>query len=227
MNAMKHRTLLARHRWLRDGAILALASYALYVGVKQILAYTARPPEHPVDYVKVNDWQKYAKAGHSIGPEDATVTIVEFIDYTCQVCKEAEAELEVLRSQYSTDLLMVYRYLPTAGHRSLEVFRLVECAAQIGRFKEVHRAVLAHADTLSSWDWKEWLSDIADADARAAYTVCMDVAPQHVAVRRDAIVARELGLRGTPSFLINDMLVAGYPGLTALDEVVRIALGHR
>ena len=53
-----------------------------------------------------------------------------------------------------------------------------------------------------------------------------DIAPHIAAIHRDTIAANELGLRGTPSFLINNMLVEGHPGLATLDEVIRIAL-HR
>lgn len=225
---MKYGARTRRQRWLRDGPILALAGCALFAGVRWLIEYTALPSTNSAVYVEVNDWEKYATAGHRIGPSQATVTMVEFIDYACQACKDAEADLELLRDRYSADLLMVYRYLPTTSAESLEAFRFVECAARIGRFSEVHKAVLAHVDSLSTWNWADWLSGTSDESVRAAYMECVetDIAPHIAAIHRDTIAANELGLRGTPSFLINNMLVEGHPGLATLDEVIRIAL-HR
>jgi hypothetical protein len=63
----------------------------------------------------VRHWRTYAEVGHRMGPETATVTIVEFSDFQCPFCRRAAPTLRALRLRYPHNVAVVYRHYP--GHQ--------------------------------------------------------------------------------------------------------------
>jgi len=44
------------------------------------------------------------------------------------------------------------------------------------------------------------------------------------AIEWDTAAGRRLGVRGTPTFLINELMIAGYPGAERLEQYVNAAV---
>ena len=91
------------------------------------------------------------------GPDDAPVTLVEYGDFECPYCGQAEPALRELLAEFGDDLRYVYRHLPlTDVHpRAQLAAEASEAAGEQGEFWEMHDLLFAHQDALRPPDLLE------------------------------------------------------------------------
>ena len=76
------------------------------------------------------------------GPQNASVTIVEFFDPACETCRAFYPIVKNLLAQYPNEVRLVLRYAPF-HHGSDQVVKLLESAKSQGKYQAVLEAVLA------------------------------------------------------------------------------------
>jgi len=142
----------------------------------------------------------------SRGPVKAAVTIVEFSDFECPFCRQAQETLKQVAEQYA-EVRLVFKHLPSEGHRnSLPAARAAYCAGEQERFWEFHDALFA-ASKLSSETFAELAGSLGLG--REKFAACLSAERSRAAVVRDIETARRYRIDSTPSFLINGKLVKG------------------
>ena len=195
---------------------------AIIVGGNRLLQMATAPPGS-FESEEVADWRRFSGAGHRVGPSEAPVVIVEFLDFTCPYCQEAAFGLELLRDRYSADVAVVYRHLPSDRPNSLSAAVAAECAARFGRFIQFHDALMARRGAITANTWPEWAEHAGIPDT-IAFVECMAETTGSPNIQRDTLAARELGVQATPTFLINNRMFRGYPGFDRFHDVVREAI---
>ena len=90
---------------------------------------------------------------HTRGPDDAPVTIVEYGDFECPFCGQAEPVIRELLAGYG-DLQYVWRHLPLNDvHLTAQLAaEASEAAADQGAFWEMYDLLLSHQDELQPKD---------------------------------------------------------------------------
>jgi protein-disulfide isomerase len=160
---------------------------------------------------------------HVRGGERAPVTLVEYGDYECPYCGQAEAVIRELLDSFGDELRYVWRHLPLGDvHPNAQMAaEASEAAAEQGRFWEMHDTLLTHQDELSAADLRE--------DARR---LRLDLDRFWEAVRRrrhaarveeDVAGADASGVAGTPTFFINGRRHHGAYDQQSLAAAVRAA----
>ena len=163
---------------------------------------------------------------HIRGPEkDALVTLVEYGDFECPYCGQAEpAVRELIRE--SGELRFVFRHLPlTEVHPHAQLAAEgAEAAAVQGAFWEMHDMLMDHQGALTTRDLIGYAAEIGlDAEKfqndlrkhAGAYRVAEDVDSADLAT-----------VSGTPTFFINGNRYYGAFDLAALKEAVHTAKGR-
>ncbi len=91
---------------------------------------------------------------HIRGPDDAPVTLLEYGDFECPYCGQAEQVIRELLLSVGTDVRYVWRHLPLndVHPRAQLAAEASEAAAAQGRFWEMHDALLADQDSLRASD---------------------------------------------------------------------------
>src|SRR5919112_2945177 len=91
-----------------------------------------------------------SKRDHVRGPDDAPVTLLEYGDYECPYCGQAESVIRELLESFGDDLRYVWRHLPLSDvHPNAQLAaEAAEAAAAQGRFWEMYDVLLAHQDEL-------------------------------------------------------------------------------
>jgi Na+/H+ antiporter NhaA len=160
---------------------------------------------------------------HIRGGEDADVTLVEYGDYECPYCGQAEPVVRELLREFGDDLRYVWRHLPlTDVHPNAEIAaEAAEAAGAQGKFWEMHEALIGHQDALRPIDL-----------ARYAEALSLDVdrfwddlrRHRHAArIARDVASADASGVSGTPTFFVNSRRHQGPYDLASLADAVRAA----
>jgi Na+/H+ antiporter NhaA len=160
---------------------------------------------------------------HIRGSARATVTLLEYGDYECPYCGQAEVVIRELLESFGEELRYVWRHLPLGDvHPNAQMAaEASEAAAEQGGFWAMHDTLLTHQDELSAGDLRE--------DARA---LGLDVERLWDAVRKrrhaarvedDVASADASGVAGTPTFFINGRRHHGAYDQESLAAAVRAA----
>ncbi|WP_313136212.1 DsbA family protein [Paracoccus jeotgali] len=163
--------------------------------------------------------------GHSWqgGNPDGDVTVVEFIDYRCGVCRQAFPQVEQLL-QDDKNIRMIFIELPILGQESDLASRFA-VAVQQAEGPEAYKRVHDHFYTMRGNVTIETLREIAtemgfDADQIIG---AMNSDAVTDVLRKNAQLAQALQISGTPSFVIGDRLLRGLPqgGIAPVIEQTR------
>jgi protein-disulfide isomerase len=140
---------------------------------------------------------------HVRGAHDALVTLVEYGDFECSYCGQAESVIRQLLASFDDDLRYVWRHLPLNDvHTSAQLTaEATEAAAAQGKFWELYDTLLAHQDTLTPPDLRRYAQDLGlDVERFWEDLRHHEHAPR---VAEDVASADSSGVSGTPTFFIN------------------------
>jgi Na+/H+ antiporter NhaA len=163
---------------------------------------------------------------HIRGPERAIVTIVEYGDFECPYCGQAEPVLRELLAGHG-DVRYVWRHLPLTDvhpHAQLAA-EASEAAAEQGAFWPMHDLLLRHQGALLMPDLMGYATEAGLDPARFRDRLTRRADAARVA--EDVDSADLSGVSGTPTFFINGRRHYGSYDITALTEAVRAAKAAR
>lgn len=192
---------------VRKNGLAVAAVAALCVGaVLGVRAYQAR--KSPVAETPAAALLATAK-----GDPRAEVRIVEYIDYQCMACGKASKRLRALMDRHPGKVYLEVRFFPLNMHRhGLASAVLARCAAEQGKFWELHERLF------ETQMWWGGLDDTASAFLGFGRALGLDVPRLEACVaseetkskvRAGLAEAQALGVRSTPTFLINGKMVVG------------------
>ena len=162
--------------------------------------------------------------GVTLGNKDGDVTFVEFFDYNCGYCKRAMADmLDLMKTDQK--LKVVLKEFPVLSQGSVE-------AAQV--------AVAVRMQDPSGKKYLDFhqklLGGRGPADKARALAVAKDVGLDMAKLEKDMAspeakatieenfkLAEDMGMNGTPSYVIGKQIVVGAVGLDGLKEKIGIA----
>ncbi|HJP86545.1 MAG TPA: thioredoxin domain-containing protein [Gemmatimonadaceae bacterium] len=171
----------------------------------------------------VANWKAYAKGGHRIGNVKVPVTVVMFSDYQCPYCKAAQRDLSEVSAGNADIFSVIYRNFPLSFHRAaLGAALAAVCADQQRRFEPMQAALFGGADSLEDRSMTQ-LAKTAGVNNLAAFDSCLTSRAAQHAVREDSTAGARLGVHGTPTFLVNNLRIVGYPGRDSLLAYIRRA----
>lgn len=145
------------------------------------------------------------------------VTVVEFFDYRCAYCKRVATVLEQLQKD-DPQVRIVYKDFPILGADSLSAAKAALASQAQGRHTEFHGALLGATDRLT----KELVLRLANEVGLNIEKLVTDMDnSEHLAViTRNQTLAKDLGITGTPAFVIGNQLVLGAVDLTAIKALI-------
>ncbi len=160
---------------------------------------------------------------HVRGPDDAPVTLVEYGDFECSYCGQAEQVIRELLTRGGTDVRYVWRHLPLndVHPRAQLAAEASEAAAAQGSFWDMHDLLLSHQDALSIKDLARYAEELGlDVERFLDDLRRREYAPR---VAEDVASADESGVSGTPTFFINGRRHYGVYDIDTLTEAVSAA----
>lgn len=151
-----------------------------------------------------------------IGNPQGNVTVVEFFDYMCGYCKAVHADVNRLVKE-DRNVKLVFKEFPILGPGSLVASKAALAARKQGKYQPLHDALMEHRGPMD----EPTVLRLARSVGLDTDRLKEDMESPKV---RDVIVANraladELGIRGTPAFIVGDDIV---PGAIKLDEMKRL-----
>lgn len=161
------------------------------------------------------------------GAADAPVTVVAYSDFTCPYCAQAAGTVAALMEHYKGKVRLVFKHYPLKSHDNAEIASRLFVAAGMqdeakawalydamfmerGRvIKEGQPFIVQKAEELGL-DGKKL---VRDAKSEFANRI----------LQEDRAEAEKLGIEGTPTFLVNDIVVRGSLPLQQFADAIDMA----
>lgn len=151
------------------------------------------------------------------GDRNGDVTVVEFFDYRCGVCRRVHP---IVASLMKGDkrLRRVYKEWPILGPKSVYAARAALASRRQGKYLAFHKALMESPSPLT----EESILTIAESVGLNRKRLVKDMKRPEIAdtLRRNFALASSLKLNGTPSFVIGDTLLRGGRDLQTMQKVV-------
>ena len=151
------------------------------------------------------------------------VTIVEFFDYQCGYCKRVFPTIKELIEK-DGNIRYVFKEFPILGPASMVAARaaLAVWSVDRGKYGAFHTALMTSTGALTERKiLRAAESQGLDMDK---FRAAMGGAEIAAAIRDNIELARVLGIKGTPAFVIGDQLV---PGAADMDTFKRLVAKAR
>ncbi len=167
----------------------------------------------------LSEYQEYFKTATlpMAGNPEGDVTVVEFFDYNCGYCRKAYEDIMGLLKD-DTNVRVVFQEMPILSPSSQLMSTIALAAKMQGKYFEMHQGLMDYKGTQT----EEAYFKIAEKIGLDLEKLKTDMASDAVKgeVEKSMEVARALGIRGTPGFVIGDTIFPGYVGLDALKKGV-------
>ena len=196
--------------------ILALILWGLVVSMNKTV-----PPVHLIPPAPVTS------SDHIFGPNNASVTMVEYGDFECPACGAYASLVERLMAESSTTLRIVFRHFPLPQHANAMITaEASEAAAMQGKFWEMYKLIYGHQS-----DW----SDLPDAHAvmnsyaqqigldMIKFKADIDSSAVRAAVEDDQAEGVKIGINSTPTFFINGKAITNPQNYEAFKALIEAA----
>jgi NhaA family Na+:H+ antiporter len=162
---------------------------------------------------------------HTLGPDDAPVTLVEYGDLECPYCRQVNPVIQEVRRRLGGRMRYVFRHFPIrSSHVHAQIAaEAAEAAGAQGKFWEMQELLLEHQEALDESHLLEYAAEL-DLDLER-FKRELDEKVYAGRVKDDFLGGVRSGVNGTPNFFINGVRYDGAWDLESLIDAIEKPLG--
>lgn len=153
------------------------------------------------------------------GPENATVTIIEFSDYECPFCTKWHNEVwPQIQKAYPNQIRLVYKDFPLDIHANASPAALAaRCANDQNKYWQFHDRLLS-GKPLSAKYFETIATDLGLDLTK--WKDCQTSKKYNKDIEADYTFGGQLGITGTPTFFINNIRLVGAQPFSAFKQII-------
>ncbi len=158
-------------------------------------------------------------ANPSVGPKEAVITIVEYTDFECPYCSKGAKTVKKVLKKYPEKVRLVFKNNPLDFHKqAIPAARAALAANRQGKFWEYHDLLFKKSSKLSEDQFVKFAKKLKldmekfDKDRKSP-----EIAKQ---VLSEMAEAKKHGLKGTPTFVVNGIVIRGAQKLDYFSRVI-------
>ncbi len=160
---------------------------------------------------KINTLSKQIYNSESLfeGNKLSNKIIVEFFDYNCSYCRRAHQDLKKIISE-DKNIKVIYKNYPILSENSIKLAKYALIISEIDKkkFVKFHNFILTNKGKINDDILISILKEL-NIDKNYLENKINDEEINQK-LKNDIDLARNLGLRGTPAFIISDEIFFGY-----------------
>lgn len=147
----------------------------------------------------------------TIGPADAPLTVVAFIDYGCPYCRRSAGPFRETMIKYQKNVRFILRDFPIEDihPEAFQAAHAARCAFAQGKGWALHDALYTQQEAQSTEDLERYAAQ-SGLDMNV-YRTCMDKQQFAASIQEDLADGIRAGVQGTPTFFFNGLRIQGVP----------------
>lgn len=161
-----------------------------------------------------------SKYQSEIGAKDAKYTVVEFFDYNCPYCQRAMLDMENILAA-NPDVKFIIKEWPVLGQASYEahVVSIAFSGLMPEKYHDFHKQLLG----LKGRKGESKAIEVALSFGVDEKTLREEMAKPYIleALQQNNTIASDLGITGTPSYVIGDEVVFGAVGVDQINSRIQ------
>jgi len=163
----------------------------------------------------------------SKGPKDAPITIIEFTDFQCPFCKKGSLTMEELMKLYPNKIRLIFKNLPLSSiHKeAMSAAKAAMAANKQGMFWPYHDILFENSSNLNK-DLYIQIARILKLDIKK-FKSDMNSSEIDKQVQYDIKIAKKFGIKETPVFIINGVVIKGAKSLEYFKKVINRLLEEK
>lgn len=164
---------------------------------------------------------------HVLGPEHSPVTLVEYGDFECPICKQAAPAVKLVLDRFGNRIRLAYRHFPVEEHHphALLAAQAAEAAGAQNKFWQMHDLLFDNQLHLKPEDLRGYAGRLQLDMPRFIAELDDEIYLQRVREHMQGGAASHV--RGTPAFFVNGVIQDVSFGMHSLMEGVEAALRER
>ncbi len=161
----------------------------------------------------------------SIGPKNAPVHLVVFLDFLCSYCKEGDSLLTELAKRYPQDLRISIKGYPLPNKTlSRELAEAGHCAHEQGKYWSFHQRVFLRRDRMPAQAIPALVGE-AGLEAEQ-FNACIASGRASMAISENITQAQRNGVTGVPAMFVNGIRLNGVIPLPLMEKIVDHEFGQ-
>jgi len=159
----------------------------------------------------------------TLGPSNAPITIVEFSDFQCPYCRQAQSTVKRIMAEYEGKIKLVFRDFPLRNIHPLaqKAAEAAQCAAEQQKFWPYHDKLFTSTN-LQMDELKKFAQELELNLAQ--FTTCLDSGKSAAGIDTDMQAGQQAGVNATPTFFVNGSPLSGAASYERFKELVDAAL---
>lgn len=225
------------------GIIIVLVAIAAFLGGATFTQYqqkgagpkagvtpspTAQQPMEQPTVLGEEQIAKLSATGHTMGKENAKITMIEFSDFQCPYCARYVTETfpQIEREYIETGkVLYIFHHYPLPFHQyAQKAAEAAECAGEQGKFWEMHDKLFADQEKLTEADLKTYAANLGLNTSQ--FNTCLSSGQFQDEVQADMELGQSMGVNGTPSFFVNGKFVSGAQPFASFKQIIDAELNQ-
>ena len=183
-----------------------------------------------VESLKINKEKEFLKKNiseiindplsYKEGNENSTIVFINFIDYNCIYCKKANRDVVDILENYK-DIRYVVKEFPILGDQSLAVSKMVlSVLIENGPYvyKKLHQEILRSKEKITKQKVKDILKRYGFYFNETKAKKNNEIIEKHL--KYNFFIANNLGISGTPTYIIGNEILWGYVEKSVLAKVI-------
>lgn len=168
--------------------------------------------------------------GNVLGDPNAPVLIIEYSDFQCPFCRRFALETErlILEDYIKTGKARLeYRHYAFLGPESQAAAEAAECANEQGKFWPYHNILFQRqgAENSGAFSRQNLIAFAQEVGLDVgSFTSCLDSRKYRQKVISQTEEGKALGVRGTPTFFIGDIVIRGAQPYDVFRQTIEQAL---
>jgi protein-disulfide isomerase len=163
-------------------------------------------------------------ADHVLGEQRAPITLIEYGDFECPICKQAAPAIKLLLQHFPGQVRVVFRHFPLEDvhPNALAAAEASEVAGAQGKFWEMHDVLFEHQLHLKKAQVHGYAERVGLDMTRYAAEMDDEIYRQRIREHIDG--GRRSGVRGTPGIFINGVIHDASAGMQSVFDQVAALL---
>lgn len=166
------------------------------------------------------DWESYIHPGNpTLGNPNSPVTLVAFIDFECPFSQEDYPKFKSIMETYGPGVKIIFKQLPLASihEHALAAAEAATCAQEQGKFWPFYHYLFTNK--LLTNDSLTKAGEVAKLDMQK-FADCQASDRPLKTVEADVDDAVALGVRGTPTYFVNQDVIEGVTDRAVWDSIM-------